>query len=269
MDNEPASLASEAEAIRLQLNTAAIGSEAARRVAAARARFLPYVIVGGIPFAIVTALVVANATVTGNDARGPMVVGLTAGIVFGMTVGWLSLLVLERLVWRRSPRRVPLDAAIVAATVPGYAVGGWAAAIGTVVAARAGDQSASGPVIPNVWPMLLVSAAVIYPLSYAFARRDLDRPTNLMGAMTAALDEPNEYPTSYSMVARFCLWVVAAVGALVGLLVVLGAIQSVSGRGLAAAASPQLFMIAFFVAWTGLAVWVYAAATRLVRRRRK
>src|SRR4029450_11974189 len=116
---------------------------------------------------------------------------------------------------------------------------------------------------PTAGPFLPVPPAVIYPLSYAFARRDLDRPTSLMGAISAALDEPDEHPTSYSMVARFCLWVGAAFGALVGLLVVLGAIQSISGRGLAAAAAPQLFMIAFFVAWTGLAVWVYAAATWL------
>jgi hypothetical protein len=268
MDDQRASLANEAEAIRLQLGTAAVGSPASVRVAAARARFLPYVIVGGIPFAMLTALIAANITASGNETRGPMVVGLTAGIVFGMAVGWVSLQLLERLVWRRSPRRFPLDAAIVAATVPGYAVGGWVAAIGVVFAAATEDDWASGLVVPNIWPVMLVSAAVIYPLSYTFARRDLDRPTSLMGAISAALDEPNENPAGYSMVARFCLWVAAAFGALVGLFVVLAAIQAVTGRGLASAAYPTLVVIAFFVAWTGSAVWFYALAIGLVRRLR-
>ena len=266
MDHERASLAQEAETIRHHLGAATIGSDAAGRVAAARARFLPYVIVGGIPFSMLAALIATNSTGGANDTRGPMVVGLTAGIVVGMTVGWVSLQLLERVVWRRSPRRVPLDAAIVAATVPGYAVGGWVAAIGAVLAAGALHEPESGLVFPNIWPVLLVSAAVVYPISYAFARRDPDRPTRLVDAISAAADESQADPGSFWMVARFLLWVGAAFVALIGLLAIIGAIDSVSDRGLTRAAAPGLLVIAFFVAWTGLAVWVHAMTMRLIGR---
>ena len=268
MDDERASLASEAEAVRRQLQVSEIGSDAAQRVAAARARFLPYVIVGGAPFALVAALVVAGAAGTEDETQGPMVAGLTAGIVVGMTVGWLSLQVLERIVWRRSPGRLQLDAAIVATTIPGFVVGGWTAALGALVVASMEAGSSSAVSIPNIWPILVVSAAVIYPISYVFARRDLNRPTNLVDAISAALDEPDQPAGDYSILARALVAVVLLVGTGIAMLAVLAALQSVAPDRYADASSRYtvLFVVAGLAGWIGLTVGLTGLTMRLLRR---
>lgn len=269
MNDERASLAGEVDSIRLQLRASTTGSDAARRVGAARARFLPYVIVGGIPFAMLTALIVAQATGSGDEMQAPMVAGLTAGIVVGMTVGWASLQLLERVVWRRSPHRLPLDAAIVAATVPAYALAGWVAGLVAVAVATMDSGSSAGPTIPNLWPVLLVSAAVIYPLSYVFARRDLDRPTNLMGAISAALDEPNEVPSKgYSIVATFVVAIAWMTASLFALAWLLGALQSLWPDRYESAfdRTSAAIAIAVLVGWLALSIGATAGTLRVLRR---
>jgi hypothetical protein len=269
MEDTPASLAHEAEALRRQARVAATGSPASGRVAAARARFLPYAIVGGVAFSVVAGAVAAGQP--GKDAARPaLVFGVTAGILLGMFVGWFSLRLLERFVWRRSPRRLALDAGIVATTVPGYVVGCWTAALGTLIAMPSSGADATAKTVPNIWPLILVSAAVIYPLSYLFARRDLDRPTTFVAAVTAALDEPNAGLRSpnYGILVRPVLATVWTFASLVGLAMILVGVQALAPEAYQAAVDRTLgpFLVAFLVAWVGLTIAGTSLTLRGFRR---
>ena len=131
-----------------------------------------------------------------------------------------------------------------------------------------GDEEASGLPIPNVWPVMIVSAAVIYPLSYAFARRDLDRPTRLADAISAAIHEPNR-PSGpgYPILGRAVLTVILVFGTLVAVFLLIAALQSVAPERYADITSrvPMVFVVAFLLAWIGLTVGLWGLTMRFIR----
>jgi hypothetical protein len=268
MDEGPGSLAGEAEALRSRGVTPA-RSAAADRVGRARRRFLPYVIVGGAAFsALLGALVGGGGAGADDGTTAAMALGTTSGIVVGITIGWMLLGLLQRIVWRREPRRLTIDMATAVVTIPAYIAGGWMAAVVAFVMSmtEAGRSVQPGP--PNAWPLLLASAAVIYPLSLLFARRDPDRPEGVTSAVAAVLNEANACPTSYRIAGPAALGVAVVFATLFlvgGIVLGLQAIDPARYEA-AAHANAGLIGIAFLVAWLGLAIGLTSLSLRAIRR---
>ena len=218
---------------------------------------------------MLTALIVAEASGSQDEMQGPLVAGLTAGIVVGMTVGWLSLQVLERARLAPIAPSAPARCSHRGGDHSGLRPRRWVGALVAVAVATMDGGSTADPKIPNIWLVLLVSAAVIYPLSYVFARRDLDRPTNLMAAISAALDEPSELPSKgYSIVATFVVAIVWMTASLFALAWLLGALQSLWPDRYKSAfdRTSAAIAIAVLVGWLALTIGATAGTLRVLRR---
>lgn len=265
MDPDGRSLADEAEAaFRAPVPGAPGAAAAAARVRSARRRFLPYVVVGG---AVVGAY--QNIIAAGSEQLQTVFgVAVTAGIGAGMALGWPLLGRYEGRARRTGTGGVRLDLAIALLTLPAYVAAVWVAALagwGTVmIVVTAGPNP--GP--PNAWPLLIGGVVVLYPLSFAFARRDTGRPDDFVGAVTSMTTEINEMPRTFGVVWEFLIALAWFAGTLVALFTVLWAIQVVFASQLAGLAVPDAAWLLLLVAWIGIsAVGTVWTVRRLDRRR--
>jgi hypothetical protein len=264
VDDDAASLAGEAEAAIRRPGAVAPRSAAAARVAAARARFLPYLSFGGASFASVVGAIAAM----GPDQDGTAVeiaAGTSLGLVVGIAIGWVSLQALEWLLRHRSPRRALVDAAIIVSTVPAYVVGGWTAALVIFFASTMGDPTP--PPAPDAWGLLAYGAVIVYPLSYYFARRDPERPTNLVGAVSAAVEESDSTPKGSWLAVGIVVGTTWTIVSLIGLLAALAAFISLVPDQYVTARErfDGLFTVATLLAWIGLAIGLTGLTMRLLR----
>lgn len=164
------------------------GAIRARRVRAARNRFLPYVVAGGA-----VACGYLGVVVAGKDNLATVFGGaVTAGIAGGMAVGWLLLSLYQRRIELSATGRRRVDLAIVLLTVPAYVAAGWISALVGWAIAVALSRPTPEPGPPNAWPLLIAAALVLYPISYVFARRDKDRPEDFTSALLSARGELDE-----------------------------------------------------------------------------
>lgn len=236
------------------------GAIGATRVKAARRRFLPYVVAGGALSCGYLSVVVA----TEENLATVLSVAITAG----MTVGWVMLgLYQQRLEDATVGPRLG-DLGIILLTLPAYAVAGWASAwVGWVVAVALA-RSAPDPDPPNAWALLIFAAVVIYPLSYVFARRDLDRPDEFTGALLAATREIREEPRSWTILGAFLIGLAWFFGALFALFGLIMGVQLAFSELLARADPGPWLAIAFLVVWIGLSVGGTMWTLRWIDRRR-
>jgi uncharacterized BrkB/YihY/UPF0761 family membrane protein len=266
-DRDSMSLADEAKAAIAPapgVGRSSPGAIRAERVRAARSRLLPYVVGGGALSYGYLSVVVAKK----DDLGAVYGAAVTAGILAGMTVGWVLLALYRRRVERSAIGRRRTDLAIVLLTVPAYAVAGWVSAwVGWIVAvALSRPTPEPGP--PNAWGLLIWAAVVIYPLSYAFARHDLDRPDDFVGALLATKNEIREAPRTRMVIGDFLIglaWFIGSLflvfGVVIGVQVLMPSVQ------VADAAGPWLG-VAFLIAWLGLTVAGTAWTLRWAHRRR-
>lgn len=268
MDQEPRSLADEAKAAIAPIPAVGTnrsgGAIGAARVQTARSRFLPYVVVGGA-----LSCGYLNVVVAGKDNLASVLgAGITAGIVAGMAVGWVLLGLYRRRVERSAagPRRI--DLAIVLLTVPAYAVAGWASAWVGWIVAMAQSRPSPEPGPPNAWALQIAAALAIYPLSYVFARRDLDRPETFPEALRAATGEIHETPGSSMVLGGFLIGLAWFVGVLFALFGVAIGVQLAFPDYFEGAAPALWLAIAFLVAWLGLTVGGTLWTLRWIDRRR-
>jgi hypothetical protein len=260
-------------AIAPAVRAGATGGDAATRadrVRAARSRFLPYVVVGAATFCAILGTVVAE---TAENHRATVLgIATTAGIIAGMTVGWVLLGLYARRAERQVLGRRRVDLAIVLVTVPAYAVAGWVAALVGWMASLNLSRPMPEPGAPNAWGILIAVAIAIYPLSYFLAKRDLDRPTDFRSAVIAATSEVNQTPASYRIALAFIVGMVWFIGALFAVFAILIAVQAVLPDFKLENATGTLVGIAFLVAWFGLGVagtvWTLRLIGRSGRRRR-
>ncbi len=174
MDRNNVSLAEE---VRTAIERSSGWGASGTRIRAARRRFLPYVVAGG---AIVCSYLLVRMADKDNVGK-VAVMAIGTGMAAGMATGWALLTLGQRCVERRAVGRRRIDLAIVLLTLPAYAIAGWVCTwIGWIVAVTPSQlRPALGP--PDAWGMLAWGAVVIYPLSYVFAKRDLDRPDSFIG----------------------------------------------------------------------------------------
>ena len=260
MDPDGRSLAEEAEAaLRAPVPAWPV---AAARVRAARRRFLPYVVAGG---AFVGAY--QNIVAAGKELL-PTVFGVavTAGFVAGMAVGWPLLGWYEGRAGRSGTRGARLDLAIVLLTFPAYVAAAWAAALVGWGTLRV--ETGDGPGPPNAWPLLIAGVVVLYPLAFAFARRDAGRPDDFRGALTSMRGEIDAMPTTFGVVGEFLVALAWFAGTLVGLFVVLWAIQIVFASQLAGLPVPDVAALLVLVAWVAISVVGTVWTVRRLDRRR-
>ena len=252
MDRDNMSLAEEARAaidsVRLDPGRArAIGAD---RVGAVRSRFLPYVVAGGAVSCGYVSLVVT----TKDDVGLVYGSAVTAGIVVGMTVGWALLALYRRRVGRSGVGRRRADLAIVLLTVPAYVVAGWASAwVGWSVAV-ARSRPTPDPGSPDAWGLLAFGAAVIYPLSYVFARRDVNRPDDFAGALLAAKSEIQGAPRTRLVLWDFLIGLAWLIGALVVMFGVVMGVQVLIPDLQVADAAGAWLAVGWLLAWIGLTV---------------
>lgn len=265
MDPDGGSLADEAEAaLRARVPVAPGAPAAPARVRSARRRFLPYVVVGG---AVVGGY--QNIVAAGPE-RLEIVFGVavTAGIGAGMALGWPLLGRYERRAGRTGTGSLRLDLAIVLLTFPAYVAAVWVAALAGWATLRVVATAGPDPDPPNAWPLLIGAVVVLYPLSFAFARRDTGRPDDFVGAVTSMRNELDELPRTFGVVAEFLIALAWLAGTLVALFAVLRAIQLVFASQLAGLAVPDAAMLLLLVAWIGTsAVGTVWTVHRLDRRR--
>lgn len=266
VDRDSISLADEAKAAIAsapRVGPSGIGSVRVERLRAVRGRFLPYVVVGGALSCGYLSVVVAKK----DDLRAVYVAAVTAGILAGMTVGWVLLALYRRRVERSAIGRRRTDLALVLLTVPAYAIAGWVSAwVGWFVAVgRSRPTPEPGP--PNAWGLLIWAAVVIYPLSYAFARRDPDRSENFVGALLATKNEIAEAPRTGMLIWDFLIglaWLIGSLflifGVLIGVQVLMPAVQVTDAAG------PWLG-VASLIGWLGLTVVGTAWTLRWAHRR--
>lgn len=266
MDRDSMSLADEAKAAIApapRVGPSNPGSVRVERLRAVRSRFLPYVVGGGALSCGYLSVVVAKK----DDLGAVYGAAVTAGILAGLTVGWVLLALYRRRVERSAIGRRRTDLALVLLTVPAYAVAGWVSAwVGWIVAvARSRPTPEPGP--PNAWGLLIWAAVVIYPLSYAFARRDLDRPDDFVGALLATKNEIAEAPRTGMVIGDFLIglaWFIGSLflvfGVVIGVQVLLPSVQVTDAAG------PWL-AVAFLIAWLGLTVVGTAWTLRWTHRR--
>jgi hypothetical protein len=186
-----------------------------------------------------------------------------------MAVGWLLLGLYQRRVGHSTPGHRQVDLAIVVLTVPAYLAAGWASALAGWAVAVALSRPTPTPGPPSAWPLLILAAVVLYPISYAFARRDKGRPDDFGGALRSATSELYEQPRSFAVLGEFLTglaWLVGSLFAIVGLVI---GIQYVLGPRLDGLSTDgPLTVPAFFIVWIGATaagtVWT---VRRLDRRR--
>jgi hypothetical protein len=252
VDPEGRSLADEARQFIVAAKRATTGSPdlpvRAARVRAARRRFLPYVVAGGALACGYLSVVAAGrdnlATVFGT--------AITAGLLVGMAVGWLLLGRYQRRVERSEIGRRPVDLAIVLLTVPAYVAAGWTSALVGWAVAVILSRPTPQPELPNAWPLLIAASLVLYPVSYAFARRDAGRPDDLARALLAMHRELNEQPRSFVVVGEFLIGLAWCLGSLLALFGVVIGVQIVFASQLEGLAIPEQLALVFLVVWIGM-----------------
>jgi hypothetical protein len=163
-----------------------------------------------------------------------------------------------------------VDPAIVLLTVPAYVAAGWTSALVGWAVAVILSRPTPQPGLPNAWPLLIAASLVLYPISYAFARRDTGRPDDLAGALLAMHAELDGEPRTLFVLGDFLIGLAWWIGSLVALFgVVIGA-QVVFASQLEGLAIPGELSLLFVVVWIGItAVGTVWTVRRLGRRRRR
>lgn len=268
MDPDSASLADEARkpeaASRANPQVDPGAAAAATRVRAARRRFLPYVVAGG---AVVGAYM--NIVAAGREQLATVFgVGVAAGIGVGMALGWPLLGWYEGRAARFGIHGGRLNLMISLLTVPPYVAAAWGAALAGWVTVRVLAQPApdSGP--PNAWPLLIGAAAVLYPINYAFARRDTGRPDDLAGAVTSMTTEIYDAPGWFGVVAEFLVGLTWFTGTLFALFAVAVAVNAVFAAQLAGLAIADLAVYLLLATWIGITAAGTVWTIRRMDRRR-
>ena len=270
MDPEARSLADEAGIAIEAAAQAATGSPDgpvhAARVRAARRRFLPYIVAGGALACGYLSVVAAGqdnlATVYGT--------AIATGLAVGMAVGWPLLGLYGRRVERSETGRRHVDLAIVLLTVPAYVAAGWTSALVGWAVAVILSRPAPQPELPNAWPLLIAASLVLYPISYAFARRDTGRPGDFGGALLTMHGELYEQPRTFGVLGDFLIGLAWCIGSLLALYGVVIGVQIVFASQLEGLAIPGQLSLVFLVVWVGItAVGTIWTVRRLTRRRRR
>lgn len=237
---------------------------AAARVRAARRRFLPYVVAGG---AVVGAYL--NIVAAGREQLATVFgVAITAGIGVGMAVGWLLLGRYERRAASSGIHGGRLDLAITLLTVPAYVAAAWGAALAGWATVTVLVQPVPVPGPPNAWPLLIGAAAVLYPLNYAFARRDTGRPDDFAGAVTTMTTEIRDVPRSFGVAAEFLVGLAWFTGTLIALFAALMAVQVVFASQLDGLAVPDAAALLLLAAWIAISAAGTLWTVRRMDRRR-
>ena len=240
-------------------------SAAAARVRAARTRFLPYLAAGAAVACGYLSVVDAGSEHLA-DVFGTAV---TAGIVVGMAIGWLLLGLYQRRAERSATARRRVDLTIVLLTVPAYVVAGWTSALVGWAAAVAMARPTPELSLPNAWPMLIVASLVLYPTSYAFARRQAERPDNFIAAVVAANREINENPRSFVVLGDFLIGLAWCIGSLFAIFGLLVGVQVVFAPQLAGTSiHGALAAVVFLLTWVGVTAAGTVWTVRRISRRR-
>jgi hypothetical protein len=236
------------------------GRVRAARVRAARSRFLPYVVAGG-------AIACGYLSLVAGDLA-PFGTAVAAGIAAGMAIGWLLLGLYQRGVERFATGRRGVDLAIVLLTVPAYLAAGWTSALAGWAYAVVLSRPTPEPGPPNAWPLLIVASLVLYPISYAFARRDKGRPDDFSGALLSVSSELYEQPRSFSVLGEFLIGLGWCIGSLFALFGVLIGVQIVFVSQLKGLSIPGFASLAFLVVWISITAVGTVWTVRRVERRR-
>ena len=237
----------------------------AERIRAARSRFLPYVVAGGA-----IACGYLSVVVAGEDNLAIVFgIAVTAGIAAGIAVGWLLIAVFRRLIEGSAMGRRSIDLAIVLLTVPPYLVAGWISALVGWAVAVTLSRPTPEPGPPNAWPLLIASAVVLYPISYAFARRDEERPEDFVGSIRSATTELYEQPRSFVVLGEFLIGLIWFLGSLFAIYGAAIGVQVLFGSQLAGLSIPgPSVAVVFLVIWIGVAAAGTVWTLRRVHRRR-
>jgi len=114
-----------------------------------------------------------------------------------------------------------------------------------------------------------VAAVVLYPISYASARRDKERPDDLFASISSATKELHEQPRSFGVLGDFLIglvWCLCSLFALYGAVI---GVQVVFPSQLVDVSIPgQLMAIVFLLAWAGVAAVGTVGTLRWFHRRR-
>ena len=240
------------------------GAIRAARVRAARSRFLPYLVAGGA-----IACGYLSVVDAGKDHLAAVFgTAVTAGIAAGMAVGWLLLGLYQRRMERSATGRRRVDLAIVLLTVPAYVAAGWTSALVGWAVALALSRPTPEPGPPNAWPLLIAASLVLYPISYVFARRDIEWPDDFIGAVVVTTSEINEDPRSFVVLGDFLIGLAWFFGSLFAMFGVLLGIQVVFASQLTGLAVPgELATVVFLVAWIGITAVGTVRTVRWASRR--
>ena len=195
---------------------------------------------------------------------------VAAGIAAGVGLGRLLLGLYEGRVTRAASRRRRADLAIVLLTVPAYVAAGWTSAVVGWAVAVALSGRIPAPGLPNV-ALLIGAALVIYPISYAFARRDPGRPDDLAGSVRTMHDELYDRPRSFAVLGEAMIGLAWLIGSLLAIFALVIGIQVVLGPRLdGLPMDGPLPLVVFLVVWIGgTAAGTVWTVRRLDRRRRR
>jgi hypothetical protein len=186
-----------------------------------------------------------------------------------MAIGWLLLGLYQRRIERSATGRRRVDIAITVLTVPAYVAAGWTSALVGWAVAMASSRPTPEPGPPNAWPMLIAASLVLYPISYAFARRDTERPDDFVEAVLSSLGEVNENPRSNLVLGDFLIGLAWCIGSLFAIFGVLICVQILFASQLTALSiPPQLASLVLLVTWIGLTAAGTVSTVRWVSRRR-
>ena len=121
---------------------------------------------------------------------------------------------------------------------------------------------------PDAWGLLAYGAVIVYPLSYYFARRDMDRPTNLVRAISTAVDEGESTPKGSWLAVGIVVGTTWTIAALIGVLAALAAFISLvpDQYYVARGRYDGLFTVATLIAWVALTIGLTGLTMRLLRR---
>jgi MFS family permease len=196
---------------------------------------------------------------TEGSARGleeTLGLGVVAGSVAGLAVGWVSLWLVGRRVDGPDTRR-PTGPIALLLMLPAYLVaGGVGAAAAELVHGLRPDEVLGS--LPGLTAVLIVAYVVVAPLSLAFAPGEPSRPKVMAGSLAGC--------SGTFWVAGFAVaWFL---GSFMAVLLILAGIEALNPAGYSAAVegSPA-FLVAWFACWLGVWIGGTAAVYRLVRWR--
>ena len=269
MDPGGQSLADEArralEAGRIDRTASPDRAMRAERLRAARSRFLPYLVAGGAIAGGYLSVVAAGK----DNLATTFGIAVASGIAGGIAAGWLLFGLCWRPIVGSAMGRRSIDLMVALLTVPPYLAAGWISALVGWAVAVALSRPTPEPGPPNAWPLLIVAAVVLYPISYAAARRDKERPDDLFGSISSATKELHEQPRSFGVLGDFLIglvWCLCSLFALYGAVI---GVQVVFPSLLVDVSIPgQLMAIVFLLAWAGVAAVGTVGTLRWFHRRR-